>query len=152
MEENKIEFFDGITKEDFEQILSKYRGSIENRNELVKEARKGVEPEAFLAVAALSGYRKQQIAEILDVSLKTMMRYKQEQKKLNPGNSELILKLIGLFKKGEELFGDLHSFKRWLEYPAYGLGNQVPYNLLNLSTGIDLILDELSRIEHGDLA
>ena len=35
---------------------------------------------------------------------------------------------------------------------AYGIGSQVPQTLLDTMTGIELINDELVRIEYGDLA
>ncbi len=36
--------------------------------------------------------------------------------------------------------------------PAFGVDNQVPNKLLLTSTGIKLIMDELSRIQYGDFA
>ena len=84
--------------------------------------------------------------------LKTINRYKQEKKKLNPRNSELILKLLALYSKGIEVFGKLESFNNWLMKPAFGIGNKTPFSLMNTSTGIDLIFEELIRIEYGDLA
>ena len=119
---------------------------------LVAEANKGVNPQALMDITTISGYNNSQVADLLNISEKTLTRYKSQKKKLNPVNSELALKLISLFKKGEEVFGELSSFKGWLEKPAYGLGNQVPYNLLHTSNGIDLVLEELIRIEYGDLA
>jgi uncharacterized protein (DUF2384 family) len=71
---------------------------------------------------------------------------------LNPRNSELILKLILLYKKGIEIFGNTESFNNWVSKPSFGLGSIVPYSLLNTTTGIDLIFEELVRIEFGDLA
>ena len=39
-----------------------------------------------------------------------------------------------------------------VKYSAYGLGNQVPFTLMDTFTGISLIEEELIRIEFGDLA
>lgn len=36
--------------------------------------------------------------------------------------------------------------------PAFGLGEQIPSDLLRQPGGLMLILDELIRIEYGDLA
>jgi putative toxin-antitoxin system antitoxin component (TIGR02293 family) len=57
-----------------------------------------------------------------------------------------------LFEHGTDVFGSVESFRRWLDKPAYGLDNQVPFALLHTSGGMDLIQDELIRIEYGDLA
>ena len=88
----------------------------------------------------------------MNISTKTLDRYKKAEKRLTPSASELMLKLISLYSKGEELFGSQNEFQKWIEEPAYGLGNKVPKTMLQTPAGIDLITDELIRIEHGDLA
>lgn len=123
-----------------------------NLTSLVSQALQGVSATRFFEVAELSGYKREQLAEVFDTSLKTFQRYEREQKKLNPQDSEKVLKLITLFQVGESVFGSVGSFRRWMDKPAYGLGNQMPFSLLHTSGGIDLIMDELIRIEYGDLA
>ena len=63
-----------------------------------------------------------------------------------------MLKLFSLFKKGEIVFGNSDEFQKWIEKPAYGLGYKIPKELMQTPAGIDLIMDELIRIEYGDLA
>jgi len=62
------------------------------------------------------------------------------------------LKCMNLLIKGTEVFGEIDAFTRWLKKPAYGLGDKVPLDLLNTITGIDLVVEELIRIEFGVLA
>ena len=57
-----------------------------------------------------------------------------------------------LFKKGNEIFGELEAFRRWIMKPAYGLGWEVPSELMETSGGIELIMEELYRIEFGATA
>jgi len=97
-------------------------------------------------------FKKDFIAGMLDLSTKTLDRYTQENRKLNPNDSELIIKLILLYKKGIEIFGEQSAFVNWLNKPAFGLGNLKPVEIVNTSGGIDLIIEELSRIETGDLS
>ncbi|WP_080056516.1 type II RES/Xre toxin-antitoxin system antitoxin [Spirosoma aerolatum] len=123
-----------------------------DRTALVFSALKGVPATRFFEIADLSGYKREQLAEVFDTSLKTFQRYEREQKKLNPQDSEKVLKIMALFQTGESVFGSAAAFRRWMDKPAYGLGNQIPFDLLHTSGGIDLILDELIRIEYGDLA
>ena len=137
---------------EFSSIFSKYEKSISNPLTIVTEANKGITANAFFDVAILSGVKKDLLADLLNTSLKTLIRYRHERKKLNPANSEQILKLIALYKKGIDVFGDVISLNKWLEKPAFGLGYQTPINLMRTSSGIDLIRDELNRIEYGDLA
>lgn len=80
------------------------------------------------------------------------MRYMKEKKRLNSLNSEQILKIFSLYQKGEEVFGDIESFNKWLRKPAYGLGERIPYELLTTISGIELILAEITAIEYGDFS
>ncbi|MCK8494064.1 DUF2384 domain-containing protein [Spirosoma sp. RP8] len=123
-----------------------------DRTALVFSALKGVPAIGFFEIADLTGYRREQLAEVFDTSLKTFQRYERENKKLNPQDSEKVLKIRALFQTGESVFGSAAAFRRWMDKPAYGLGNQVPFDLLHTSGGIDLIMDEVIRIEYGDLA
>lgn len=125
---------------------------VSDKTNLVFLALKGVPATQFFAVADLTGYKREQLANIFDTSLKTFQRYEREQKKLNPQDSEKVLKIMALFQAGESVFGTADSFRRWMDKPAYGLGNQIPFDLLHTSGGIDLVLDEVIRIEYGDLA
>jgi len=115
------------------------------------------EPEAIYATAfndmiTVADYDKDFAADLLDVSYKTVTRYQKEKKKLSPLQSEYILKTIVLFNKGNQVFGDKDNFNRWLDKPAYGLGNRVPRAFITTVGGINFIIDELNRIAHGDLA
>jgi len=115
------------------------------------------EPEAIYATAfddmiAVSNYDKDFAADLLDVSFKTVSRYQKEKKKLSPLQSEYILKTIVLFNKGNQVFGNKESFNRWLDKPAFGLGNRIPRAFISTVGGINFIIDELNRIAHGDLA
>ncbi|WP_266366045.1 type II RES/Xre toxin-antitoxin system antitoxin [Tellurirhabdus rosea] len=124
----------------------------QDRSALVLLALQGIPAAAFFDIAEQTGYRREQLAEVFDTSVKTFQRYEREDRKLNPQDSEKALKIMALFEKGEELFGSNDHFRRWMDKPAFGLGSQVPFDLLHTSGGIDLIMDELTRIEYGDLA
>ena len=107
---------------------------------------------AFNDMVTVSDYDKDAAAGLLDVSYKTVTRYQKEKKKFSPLQSEYILKTIALFNKGNEVFGSTESFNRWLDKPAFGLGNRIPRTLIITVTGINHIIDELNRIAHGDLS
>lgn len=133
-------------------IFSRYDKSTRDLLTIVVEAQKGVNAKAFFDVVSISGINRNKLAGLMNVSLKTLLRYKQQNKKLSATKSERVLKLIALYKKGNEIFGDTLSFRRWLDKPAYGLGNMTPIDLMHTSGGIDLIQEELLRIEFGDVA
>jgi putative toxin-antitoxin system antitoxin component (TIGR02293 family) len=117
---------------------------------LVMAARQGISAATAIAVAGLLHLHPEQLADILNITSKTLRTYRQEQKNLNPAHSEQTLKLLALHMRGQQVFGEADAFARWLEKPSYGLDDQVPLTLLETSGGIDLVLEELDRIAYGD--
>jgi putative toxin-antitoxin system antitoxin component (TIGR02293 family) len=135
------------------KVLSKYKSSISSDLSILKSANRGINSVVFTELVEITGINRNFLAEqVFDVSLKTMLRYQKENKNLNARNSEIALKLLNLFNKGMEIFGNMNSFMSWLNKESYGLGNQIPIHLMNTNTGIDLIEEELLRIEFGALA
>lgn len=47
-----------------------------------------------------------------------------------------------------EVFGDTDRCLRWLESPCLALRGASPLSLLETSSGVEMILNELERIEH----
>jgi putative toxin-antitoxin system antitoxin component (TIGR02293 family) len=119
---------------------------------LIKAVENRVEAQFVFELADWAGLKKEALAQWLEISLKTLKRYQQENKKLNAKESELVLKLYSLFARGGDVFGDFAEFRQWLSEPSFGLNNQVPDTLLFTSEGINLVHDELDRIAYGDLA
>ena len=90
--------------------------------------------------------------EVFEITPKTLSKYKTENLNLPARITEIVIKLRELYKKGIELFGSPENFKKWLDEPSFGLGNNIPLKFLNTTTGIDLIYEELVRIEFGATA
>ena len=104
----------------------------------------------FLKISSLPN--KFLAEKIFEISTKTLYSYRHSWKKLPVRMNEHILKLEELYKKGLELFEYPEEFNRWLNSECIGLGNARPIDLLNTITGIDLIFEELIRIEFGATA
>jgi putative toxin-antitoxin system antitoxin component (TIGR02293 family) len=134
------------------EIAVKYHVQSENNFALVNRAQSGISVSAFFDLLEISELTGSELSSLLNVSYKTMQRYQKEDKKLSALNSEQILKMIVLYQKAEEVFGDLSSFNRWLRKPALGLGGQEPLQFMQTPGGIDLIFEELLRIEFGAFA
>lgn len=134
------------------EVAVRYNASQDNSFNLVQKAQNGISITAFFDLIDISGLSKEELSTLLDVSFKTIQRYQKENKKLSALNSEQILKMITLYQKAEEVFGEISSFNRWLRKPAHGLGNTLPLKLMQTPGGIDLIYEELARIEFGTLA
>ncbi len=90
--------------------------------------------------------------KVLEISPKTLYSYRHSNKILPIRINEQILKLEELYKKGIELFGNSDRFNQWMKSESYGLANVKPIEMINSITGIDLIYEELIRIEFGATA
>jgi len=91
-------------------------------------------------------------SRFLHITDRTMQRYKKEMKSFDTIQSEKILQITLLYKKGIDVFGDKTKFDTWLISNNIALGNIKPKDLLDNAFGINLLNDELIRIEHGVLA
>lgn len=69
--------------------------------------------------------------------------------RLDPVTSERLLILDQLAIYGASVFQDAGKFIRWLRRPLQLLENRSPLDLLDSSTGIQLVEDILGRIEYG---
>ncbi len=121
-------------------------------SQVTRTVKNGIEAEAFFELVESSGYRQEALAGLLELSVRTLNRYRKEHKKLNAKESELLVKLSALFRRGTEIFGSMQEFSHWLGEPAYGLDYQIPFSLLYTSEGVNLVTDEVERIAYGDLA
>ena len=98
-----------------------------------------------------TGLTVAEISTIIRTSDRTLRRYTARQK-LNPEQSERIIELAKLYSRGEEVFGNMDAFKQWMNSTVIALGNKKPKTYLDTSLGIDLLMNELGRIEHGIFA
>lgn len=115
---------------------------------LVRYAQKGVKTSVFYTFANLINMPDKYLAELINTSTRTLTNYKELDKPLEPVKGEHLLKLIVLFKKGEEIFSNLHEFQEWLRKPLSHLKDK-PVNWLITPGGVDLISQEVDRIAYG---
>lgn len=128
--------------------------SLENKDVffLIKSTREGIDYDTFDKLSDKFPLNISDWSKILSVSERTMQRYKREKKRFDSIHSERLILIMILFKKGTEVFGNSESFIKWLNSENIALGGILPINMLDNSFGINMIKDELSRIEHGILA
>jgi len=91
---------------------------------------------------------EKKLALLINISSRTIHNYKEQQKPLDPIQSEHLLKLIALYRKGEDMFGNVEEFNDWLEKPFWN-SKEKPMDWLTTPGGVDLVRDELGRLSHG---
>lgn len=119
---------------------------------LVDAVRAGVKYSFFDTLTQNFPFSLNEWSHYLHLSPRSMQRYKKDKKAFDPIHSEKILEITLLYKKGEDVFGSKEAFNTWLELENVALGGRKPKNLLDNTFGIQLLKDELTRIEYGVLA
>jgi putative toxin-antitoxin system antitoxin component (TIGR02293 family) len=110
----------------------------------------GIGTKAITALEKNLDIKSVQMARILGISTKTLERYKADpRKKLTPAVSERIMRIATLKERALEVFDDDTKANGWLRSPSIALGWRAPMDIMPFNLGIDLVLNELGRIEHG---
>lgn len=125
--------------------------NMSSKNDFINLIRDGVQKKSLDSLCVVMGYSPTEIADVLHTTDRTLRRYTSAQK-LNPEQSERLIELARLYARGEEVFEGLENFKTWMAAPVGALGNKKPKEFLDTSIGIDLLLEELGRIEYGIFA
>lgn len=121
---------------------------LDNPVKMALSARQGVAAVLFYSFAHSIKMPEKTLAGLLHIHPRTISNYRDQQKNLNPIESEHLLKLVALFVKGEELFGNVDEFNYWLQKPFWD-SSEKPIDWLITPGGVDLVGDELGRLAHG---
>ncbi|WP_221392577.1 antitoxin Xre-like helix-turn-helix domain-containing protein [Dyadobacter sp. NIV53] len=115
---------------------------------IVISARKGLRTKVFYDFAEAIHMPEKNLAAIINLSARTISNYKESQKTLEPLYGEHLLKLITLFEKGEQLFGNINEFNYWLQKPFWN-STEKPMDWLSTSGGVDFLNEELDKLAQG---
>lgn len=129
-----------------------YTQFFQNKLLLVFAIRNGLPYAVFELIQLHSPFSLQDWADLLNISYKSIQRYKTQQSRFKPTQSEKIFEVAEVLEMGTEVFGDMEKLKLWLDTTNFALGNLKPVELLHDSYGKEMVLAELNRIEHGIFA
>lgn len=139
------------TKESVNKNLA-YNDFFSDKMLVIRAIREGIPYSLFDLIQQYAPFSENDWAKFLDISTKSLQRYKSASKPFKSIHSEKIIEIMEVTKSGIETFGNVDKFKRWLDTPSFALGRMKPVELLEDSYGKDLVLGELIRISHGILA
>ncbi|MGM9507951.1 type II RES/Xre toxin-antitoxin system antitoxin [Larkinella sp. GY13] len=116
--------------------------------QLIDRSRQGLSGTEAGRVAGLLGVSDKEMARLLNQSVATFHR-QAKISRLDAATSERLLLLTQLATYGATVFQDQGKFIRWLRRPLRLLAERSPLDLLDSTTGVQLVEDILGRIEYG---
>jgi len=132
-------------------LFHQYEKELSNPVAMVLKASEGLAIAVFDALMQITALNTKQLAAFIDTTPQTINNYRVRRHNLGRMASEQLLQLLALYKKGQEIFSSSEAFNQWLKQPASGLGSIIPFDLLYTSGGINLVMEELLRIEYAAL-
>ena len=103
----------------------------------------------FKKIADKTSFTQAEWASILHVSERTLQRYAKNNGSFAPINAERALQIEKVLKEGEFTFGKIENFYNWLKRNPYMLGGNLSFEALTTANGIERVLTQLHRIQHG---
>ncbi len=121
---------------------------LQSRMDLVEVGSRGIPKEAVSRLARHLSLSLKEMAALLPLTDRSLQRYAATDH-LNPAVSEQVLQIAEVVARGTAVFGGRERLLAWLNRPSTALGKRRPLELLGSRFGIEMVLDELGRIEHG---
>lgn len=129
-----------------------YNNFLEDKMLIISVIREGVPYSLFEIIKKFTPFSEVDWANYLDISTKSLQRYKAAvNHRFKSIHSERIIEIAEVTKMGLEVFGSQEKFNLWLNTPNYALGKLLPKELLKNSYGKEMVLAELTHINHGIL-
>jgi putative toxin-antitoxin system antitoxin component (TIGR02293 family) len=122
------------------------------RFNIIKLVREGIPYNDFLDFFKNEPFSEKEWADYFGVSTRTLDRYINENKNFPAKQSERIIEIKRLLNFGENVFEDNDNFMAWMSMQNIAMGGIVPKKLLDTSIGINMVYDQIGRIEQGIFA
>ncbi|HUZ61601.1 MAG TPA: antitoxin Xre-like helix-turn-helix domain-containing protein [Hanamia sp.] len=106
----------------------------------------------FKKITEKVDFTQKEWSEIIHISERTLQRYAHKNGEFNTGVIDRILQINKVLQHGKEVFGSYEKFNLWLRGNPYMLEGRLSIHSLASIEGINNVLTQLGRIEHGILA
>jgi putative toxin-antitoxin system antitoxin component (TIGR02293 family) len=103
----------------------------------------------FKKIADKAPFTQAEWAALLHISERTLQRYAKDNSTFASINAERALQIARVLKEGELTFGKQENFYNWLKRGPYMLGGNLSFDSLTTADGIERVLTQLIRIQHG---
>ncbi|RYF91685.1 MAG: DUF2384 domain-containing protein [Chitinophagaceae bacterium] len=106
----------------------------------------------FKRIADKAPFTQGEWAALLHVSERTLQRYAKSNGTFAPMNAERALQIANVLAQGTATFGSPDLFYKWLTGNPHMLEGSLSFDSLTTAGGIQMVLTQLGRIQHGILA
>lgn len=107
---------------------------------------------AFKKISDKSPFNQSEWASLLHVSERTLQRYARGNGSFAPINAERALQIDHVLDEGKITFGSTEKLYSWLKSNPEMAEGSLSMESLTTSNGIQMVLTQLARIQHGILA
>lgn len=126
--------------------------AIYNRSVKIIPSVKNFTYNEFKKIADKTPFTQAEWASILHVSERTLQRYAKNNGSFAPINAERALQIANVINEGKKTFGKIEMFYHWLKQKPLMLEGPLSFESLTTTNGIQMVLTQLGRIQHGILA
>jgi putative toxin-antitoxin system antitoxin component (TIGR02293 family) len=106
----------------------------------------------FKKIADKAPFTQAEWATLLHISERTLQRYAKNNGVFAPINAERAMHISKVIKEGISTFGNVNLFYSWLKRNPYMLEGNLSFDSLTTIEGIQKVMTQLGRIQHGILA
>jgi len=106
----------------------------------------------FKKIADNTPFTQGEWAAMLMVSERTLQRYAKSNSSFAPINAERFVQINNVINRGKKVFGTVEAFYEWIKTNPPMLEGDLSFNSLTSFDGIQKVLTQISRIEHGILS
>ncbi len=103
----------------------------------------------FEKIMGLVPFTQKEWAGILHLSERTLQRYSKENSSFDGIYTDKILHIEQMISLGLETFTNADAFYGWLKKEKSILGNRLNFQSLSSMQGIQMVIDQLARIQYG---
>ncbi|WP_036841369.1 antitoxin Xre/MbcA/ParS toxin-binding domain-containing protein [Polaribacter sp. Hel_I_88] len=137
----------------FNKDNNSFSDFFDNKMLVIQVIKKGLPYKVFNVIKKIIPFTEDDWANYLNISKKSLQRYSNDKNHLfKPIHTEKIIEIAEVTNYGKDVFDSTEQFYLWLNTPSFIFNNLKPAELLQDSYGKELVLEELSRIEHGIFA
>jgi putative toxin-antitoxin system antitoxin component (TIGR02293 family) len=106
----------------------------------------------FKKIADKAPFTQAEWATLLHISERTLQRYAKNNGVFAPINAERAMHISKVIKEGALTFGNVNLFYSWIKRNPYMLEGNLSFDALTTIEGIQKVMTQLGRIQHGILA